>query len=100
MAWLRQLARIVLPSRGRHRGRPSHRMQREVTENHESWIDELFDRTPPAEARTAEPWQPRIARWVRLTFPVSDDTVLLSPVPAAAVLELMTRGFAWDPLTL
>jgi hypothetical protein len=42
-------------------------------------------------------WEPRVARWVRLTCPLPDDTVFLAPVPAAMVLDLMARGFAWDP---
>jgi hypothetical protein len=118
MAWLRRLARVVLPGRGRHRGQPSRRgtdppwwwkpwlprrvedeyqLPGEWDQDNEQWIRDLLPPTPPAPpAEPAEAWAPRITRWVRLACPVPDDTVLLSPVPAAAVLQLMARGFAWD----
>ena len=58
----------------------------------------LLPRTPPPPPPAGlEPWPPRITRWVRLASPLPDDTILLSPVPAATVLEFMGRGFTWDP---
>ena len=102
---LRRLVRVVLPGRGRHRGQPARRVQRDtirdsriVNDDDEQWIRDLLPPTPrvPEPAETG-PWPPRITRWVRLACPLPDDTMLLSPVPATAVLALMARGFAWDP---
>ena len=91
MTWLRRLARCrhVLD---RHRGR---HICRHTDPFSQTCM--LLPRTPPPPPAELGPWQPRIARWVRLTSPLPDDTILLSPVPAATVLEFMGRGFLWDP---
>ena len=98
MTWLRRLARVVRPSRGRHRVKRE-AVNHTVNDDDEQWIRDLLPPTPrvPGPAEPAEAWAPRIARWIRVACPLPDDTVLLSPVPALAVLELMSRGFAWDP---
>ena len=58
---------------------------------------DCLPRTLPAPAAELDPWAPRITRWIRVTFPVPDDTMLLPPGTAAMVLELMASDFAWDP---
>jgi hypothetical protein len=115
IARLRRVARVVLPGRGKHRGRPGRRgidppwwwkpwLSRRVEDADqlpvdEQWIRDLLPPTPraPEPAEPAEAWAPRITRWIRLACPLPDDTILLSPIPAATVLELMGRGFLWDP---
>ena len=98
MTWLRRLARVITPpGRGKHSRRRVKPAAVPVSED-EQWIRDLLPPTPraPAEAEAAS-WPPRITRWIRLTSPLPDDTILLSPIPAATVLEFMGRGFAWDP---
>lgn len=58
---------------------------------------DCLPRTPPPPPADFGPWPPRITRWVRVTFPLPDDTMLLPVGTAAMVLELMARDFAWDP---
>ena len=93
-----KVGRVMLPGRGKHRGQPSRQTRREAIKYDEQWILDLLPPTPraPEPAEPAEAWAPRITRWVRVACPLPDDTILL-PVPAAAVLQLMARGFAWDP---
>ena len=92
MTWLRRLCRwrhVLDRRRGRH-------IRRRTDPFSEMCM--LLPRTPPPPpAAELDPWPPRITRWVRLTSPLPDDTILLSPVPAATVLEFMGRGFLWDP---
>ena len=100
-AALLRLARRALLGTGRHRRRRVKReaLNRTVNDDDEEWIRDLLPPTPriPAPAEPAEAWAPRITRWIRLTSPLPDDTILLSPIPAATVLEFMGRGFLWDP---
>lgn len=93
-AALRALGRVLRgrPYRGKRR-----RTKADIARQDEAWVGELLGRTPPAEARLAEPWRPRIARWVRVVCPFDDDTIFLTPVPAATVLDLMAGTFVWDP---
>lgn len=99
---LRGLSRLFRRTRGKHH-RPTRwpRQRRQAAleraEHDMAWLGEILPRTPPAEARQQEPWAPRITRWVRVACPVPDDTMILSPVPAAMVLDLMGHGFVWDP---
>ena len=87
----RRWRRIVY--RGGHRRHP-----RQHPGNH---ILTQLPRTPPPPPLDLGPWAPRIARWVRVTHPCPDDTIisgpLWPPVPAAAVLEQMRRSFTWAP---
>lgn len=94
----RRLGGLVRPGRGRHRRQPWRRAAGDrALRQDEAWIGELLERTPPPPAGPDDPWPPRITRYVRLTHACPGDTVFLPPVPAAAVLNLMARGFAWDP---
>ena len=100
MSWaaVRRLVRraLLLPTGKRHRPRPRRRKFAELIDlegpeakAEEQWIRDLL---PPAEA-----WAPRITRWIRVTFPMPDDTILLPPGTAAMVLELLASDFTWDP---
>lgn len=101
-AALRRLIRraLLLPLGKRHR--PRREVRREKTRRDEEWEQEILDLLPPTPrvpdpAEPADAWAPRITRWIRLACPLPDDTILLSPIPAATVLEFMGRGFLWDP---
>ena len=95
-ALLRVVRRALLGT-GRHRRRRVKRDAVPVSDD-EQWIRDLLPPTPPAPREPAETeWAPRITRWIRLACPLPDDTILLSPIPAATVLEFMGRGFLWDP---
>lgn len=107
--WLRRVGRFLGRRRGRH-ARPWH----------DAFNETVLPRTPAAAAPCEQcgsrdraelggqvicggcgavpfaPWPPRITRWVRVTFPLPDDTMLLPSGTAAMVLDLMASDFAWD----
>lgn len=99
-AAFRRLLRALRPARGRHRGQPKRvrRARRAALQDDMAWLGELIPATPPAEPRPDEPWQPRVTRYIRLTFWFPDDTVFLPPGTMAMVLDMMarTRSIAWD----
>lgn len=98
MNWaaLRRLIRRALRGPG-SRGRSRRATRRAALKDDMAWLGEILPATPPPESVECEAWQPRIARWIRLAFPMVDDTVQLVPVPAAMILDLMAGTFTWDP---
>jgi hypothetical protein len=72
--WLRRLARwrhVLDRRRGRH-------IRRRTDPFSEACM--LLPRTPPPPRAELEPWPPRITRWVRMSQPMPDDTVVNLPV--------------------
>ena len=81
-ATLRKLIRILRPA-GKHSKRVlRQRFKREALEADMAWLGELFPTTLPPEPGPDEPWQPRVARCVRVMFWIPDDTIIdgLSPI--------------------